>query len=296
MNNIEITTSSTCDLTVDLLNKNNIKYIEFNYQYDNNMCKDNFYKDISPKEFFSDLDKHEVKTSQPSPEEYVKLWEDILQNGKDILHIELSSGISGAYNSSLIAKDMILEKYPNSKIEIIDSLCASAGLGLLVLEAIDKKNNYENIIDFYKYLNDFKLNINHIFISSDLSQFFKGGRLSKTGFIVGKLLNIVPIMSVDKDGKLYVFKKTRNVNNALKEIADIMSKIIIKGSDYDNRVLISNSDCIDLAEKMIELLKPLYLKSNILMENVYNIGFVIGSHTGKGTLAVFFVGNGRDIK
>lgn len=295
MKNFEITTSSTCDLNVDILSKNNINYVRFNYQVDGKMFKDDFYKEVSPQSFFSDIANHEVMTSQPSPDDYVELWEQIVSKGNDVLHIELSSGISGAYNSSLIARDVVKEKYPDSNIEIVDSLCASAGLGILVLEAIDKKNDFDNVKDFFEYLDKFKHNINHIFISADLSQFFKGGRISKTSFVVGKLLNIVPVMSVDENGKLYIVKKARSVNNALKEIDSLMSTTIIDGDNYNHKILLSHSDCMDYVDKMLEILKPKYINANVSNENVFNIGLVIGSHTGKGTLAVFFVGNGRNI-
>lgn len=288
-----ITCSSTCDLTTKYLEEHNNPYISFYYYLDDKKCIDNFYNDKSVDEFYDSLKKYDAKTSQPSPEQFVEVWSKIIEEGKDIIHIELSSGISGAYNSALIAKDIVLEKYTDAKLYVCDSLCASSGYGLLVDIANKIKNNNESIDVCFNKIEDIKHNISHIFCTSDLSQLLKGGRISKTAFTFGKLLNIVPVMHVNNIGKLEPVDKLRGLQNAIKKMVEMISNNFNFSCDLSKSLFISHSNCKDIVDKFLTELKNKVNNIVVPSENIFNIGTVIGSHTGQGTLAVFFVGNSR---
>ena len=293
MNKYVISCSTTCDLNKEYLDKNENIIINFYYYIDDEKFVDNFYLDSDVKNFFDKVKSSNVKTSQPSPEEYISKWEEYLKNGIDILHIELSSGLSGAYNSALIAKDIMENKYKNNKIVIIDSLSASSGYGLLIKYANDYKNQNKTIDECEKYITDLRHNINHIFFTSDLSQFFKGGRISKTSYVIGNLINIIPILHVSNEGKLEVVSKQRGLNNVKNAVLDMIKSNIINGFDYDKELYISNSDCLDIANDMLNTILNQYTKINKSNTSIYDIGTVIGSHTGRGTVAIFYVGDKR---
>lgn len=288
-----ITCSSTCDLTKEYLKENNNDYVSFYYYLDDKKYIDNFYDGMNIEDFFTSLKKSDAKTSQPSPEDYVEVWSKTLDNGKDILHIELSSGISGAYNSALIAKDMVMEKYPDAKIYVVDSLCASAGYGLLVDIANKIKKNNDTIDVCFNKIEDIKHNICHIFCTSDLTQLFKGGRISKTAFSFGKLLNIVPVMHVNSIGKLEPIDKLRGLQNAIKKMVEMISNSFNYNCELSKSLFISHSYCKDIVDKFLLEFKNKVNNIVVPNENIFNIGTVIGTHTGQGTIAIFYVGNSR---
>ena len=291
MNDYVITCSTTCDLKKEHLEKNNNPYVHFSFYINDKKYLDDFYSEVSIDDFYNLIKENDSKTSQPDPDEYVKVFTKILDDGKDILHLELSSGISGAFNSANIAKDMIKDNYPDRKIYIVDSLSASSGFGLLV-DVLDKlKNDGMNIDELYKFVIDNRININCIFYTNDLSQLIKGGRISKTAGAIGKLLNIIPIMHINKEGKLEVIEKIRGRNNALKFVVDTIKKNY-KG-EYIKGFYIANSNCEDLANEAAVKLKENFTGLNDDDIKIFNIGTVIGTHTGKGTVAIFYYGEGR---
>lgn len=296
MNKYIITTSSTCDLTKDYLKQNNNLFASFNFYLNDEEHKDDFFEHISVNDFYSALETKIAKTSQPSPEEFINMWTPYLKDGYDIIHLELSKGLSGAYNSSLSARDIIQADYKNNNIYIVDTICASAGLGLLVMIANKKKEEGFSAKELFDYLTNNAININSVVCCSDLTQLFKGGRLSQAKYRFGKLLNIVPLIVVNKEGKLEPYKNVRGKSNAFKEIIKTAENNIKNGLDYDGQILISHSNCYDDAKALMNMLKEKFIKADASERNIYNIGTVIGSHTGKGTIAVFYVGNDRDYK
>ncbi len=293
MNNYIISCSTTCDLDREYLESNKNSVIHFYYYIDDEKYVDSFYSNIGIKDFFDKVKLSNVKTSQPSPDDYIEVWEEFLKNDIDVLHIELSSGISGAYNSALIAKDLMEEKYKNAKVLVIDSLSASTGYGMLVKIANKLKNENKNIDENFNDLMEMRHNVNHIFFTSDLSQFLKGGRISKTSYAIGKLINIIPILHVTKDGKLEAVEKARGMNNVKNAVLDMMKTNIINGFDYEGEICISNSDCENLAKDMLDTILDKYKKVNCSEKQIYDIGTVIGSHTGRGTVAIFYIGDKR---
>ena len=291
-----ITTSSTCDLTKEYMKENNNPFACFNFYLDDEEHKDDFYEHISVDDFYNSLETKKARTSQPSPEEFIEIWTPYLKEGYDIVHLELSKGLSGAYNSSLSARDIISQDYKDDNIYIVDTLCASAGLGLLLMIANQKKQEGLNAKELYDYLSDISYNINSLVSCSDLTQLFKGGRLSKTKYRFGKLLNIVPLIVVNKNGELEPYKNVRGKGNAFKEMLRCIEANVNNGLDYDGKFVISNSNCYDDAKELMDMLKDKFKKADAGEHNIFNIGTVIGSHTGKGTIALFYVGNGRDYK
>lgn len=285
MKDFIITCSSTCDLTPYYLRQHNMYYVSFYYYINDERFYDDFYKEHTVDNFYSIIKNATVKTSQPDPEQYCELWRKLIDQGHDILHIELSSGISGAVNSARIAKSMIDEENTNAKIYVVDSLTACGGYGLLLDKLYEYKKNHNEIDDVYKYAEDIKKKIKVVFLVENLDQLIKGGRISKVKGSIGKLLNIVPILHVESNGKLESVKNARGLNNAMDDIVNIIEDDI----DINNKIFINNSNCYDSAKSMFIKLKNRYENSNLSEENIYNVGTVIGAHTGSGAIVVSYI-------
>ncbi len=285
MKDFIITCSSTCDLTPYYLRQHNMYYVSFYYYINDERFYDDFYKEHTVDNFYSTIKNATVKTSQPDPEQYCELWRKLIDQGYDILHIELSSGISGAVNSARIAKSIIDEENTNAKIYVVDSLTACGGYGLLLDKLYEYKKNHNEIDDVYKYAEDIKKKIKVVFLVENLDQLIKGGRISKVKGSIGKLLNIVPILHVESNGKLESVKNARGLNNAMDDIVNIIEDDI----DINNKIFINNSNCYDSAKSMFIKLKNRYENSNLSEENIYNVGTVIGAHTGSGAIVVSYI-------
>ena len=289
MKNFVITSSSTCDMTLQFLISRNIYYVSFYYYLDDIKFYDEFFKQHTVDEYYEKIKTCSVKTSQPDPEQYKDLWVKLIDQGYDILHIELSSGISGAVNSALIAKSMVEEVRKDAKVYVVDSLLASGGVGLLLDLAYKYKQSCNDIDKVRDYVESTKTNVNSLFFVENLDQLIKGGRVSKVSGSIGKLLNIVPVLHVDSNGKLESIKKSRGLNNAIDEVINLMKSNI----NDDSEIIISHSNCNDNAIKLSEKIKSTFPNCDLNNENITNIGTVIGGHTGKGCVAVFYLGKGR---
>ena len=213
----------------------------------------------------------------------------MIEQGNDILHIELDSGISGAVNSALIAKTMVEEKHPEAKVYVVDSLTATCGYGLLLDKLYDYKNSGHTIDETFKYAEELKHNINIVFMVKNLDQLIKGGRVSKVSGGIGKILNIIPILHVDVNGKLESINKTRGFNNAIVEIINTMKKNI----HPNDKIMLAHSDCIDDLNILYDKIKSEFPNAIYDEDVITNIGTVIGGHTGKDCLVVSYIGDGR---
>ena len=286
MKDFIITCSSTCDLTPFYLRKHNMYYVSFYYYINNERFYDDFFKDHTIDNFYELIKTNTVKTSQPDPEQYENLWKKLISQGYDILHIELSSGISGAVNSALIARDIVKESNPEAKIYVVDSLNASAGYGLLLEKIYDYKKENNDIDKVYEYTENLKKNLFTLFFVENLDQLIKGGRVSKVAGGVGKLLNIVPVMHVSSEGKLETLKKVRGISSAMDEVVSIIGDT----GNLNDKVFITNSNCVDNAKEMASRIKNKF--PNIILDDSYitSIGTVIGGHTGKGCIAISYIG------
>ncbi|WP_406242616.1 DegV family protein [Tissierella carlieri] len=208
------------------------------------------------------------------------------------MHISLSTGLSGAYNSACMAKEELLSRYPEQKIMIVDSLGASSGYGLLTDLAADMRDRGSSIEEVYEWLEGNKLNVHHWFFSTDLTHYKRGGRISATSAVVGNLLNICPLLNMSYDGKLISREKIRGKKHVIAEIVKKMKKHAENGIEYSGKCFISNSACYDDARMVADLIEEKFpnLKGKVMINSV---GTVIGSHTGPGTVALFFLGDKR---
>ncbi len=293
MKDYVITCCSTVDLTNDFLEENNVKYLEFKYLLNEKEYFDDMGKSISPKEFFKQIENGAMPTtSQNNSDRYIKFWEPILKKGNDIIHVTLSSGISGSYNSARLAKQYLEEKYPDSKLIVIDSLGASSGSGLIVSYLIDMKKEGKTIEECEQWALDNVLNVHYWFTSTDLTSYRRGGRISSTSFFVGTLLKICPVMNVDTSGRLIPRKKIRTKEKSIKELLNCMEEHAKNGLNYDGKCYICNSDCEEDANKLKQMVEEKFVKLKGKVK-IFNIGAVIGSHSGPGTVAIFFLGDKR---
>lgn len=289
----KLTCCSTVDLSNEFLEANNVKYISYKYMIDGKEYYDDMGKSISSDKFFKQIeDGAEPVTSQINSEEYIKFFEPLLKEGEDILHVCLSSGLSGSYNSARIAKEYLDEKYPDRKLYIVNSLGASSGSGLLVSYLIDMRDSGESIDKCFEWAEDNKLNVHHWFISTDLTSYRRGGRISSTSFFFGKLLRICPLMNMDYNGKLIPRKKIRTKEKALVELANMATLHANDALNYNGKCYISHSASLNDAKKLKGYIEERFVNLKGKVE-IYNIGTVIGSHSGPGTIALFFMGDKR---
>lgn len=289
----KLTCCSTVDLTNEYLEKNDVSYISFKYTLNEKDYFDDMGKSISANDFFKLIEEGaEPLTSQINSEKYIEFWEPFLKNGEDVLHITLSSGLSGSYNSAMLAKNYLNEKYPNSKLYVVDSLGASSGSGALIQYLIDLRESDKTIEECYEWVENNKLNMHYWFISTDLTSFRRGGRISSTSFFIGQLLKICPLMNVDNNGKLIPRVKVRTKDKALNELVNKMEIHANDGINYNGKCLISHSARFEDATKLKKIIENKFVNLKDKVE-IYDIGTVIGSHTGPGTIALFFFGDKR---
>ena len=284
---------STADLSREHFEKRGISFICFHFELDGTPYMDDLGKSIPFDEFYQRMtDGADTKTSQINVEEYCEYFERFLQEGKDILHLTLSSGISGSVNSARIAQGMLREKYPERNIFIVDSLAASSGYGLLMDKLADLRDEGKSIDEVRDWAEENKKKLQHWFFSTDLTFYVKGGRVSKTAGFIGNVMNICPLLNVNFEGKLIPRQKVRTKKKVIAEIVDKMEQNAENGLDYDGKCYISNSACEEDAKAVAELVEARFPKLNGKVE-INSIGTTIGSHTGPGTVALFFWGKER---
>lgn len=285
---------STADLTKEHFIKRDISYIYFHFELDGKMYDDDLGESIAFDDFYRAMaEGADTKTSQINAGEFEEYFEKYLKEGKDILHVTLSSGISGVWNSAMIAKSILEERYPERKIYIVDSLGASSGYGLLMDRLADLRDQGMSVDELYQWAEDHKLNVQSWFFSTDLTFFVKGGRISKASGFVGGVLNICPLMNIDRDGKLIPRYKIRTKKKVIDAIVNQMEQHAENGHDYDGNCYISQSACLEDAEAVVKLIEERFPKMKGKVE-INNIGTTIGSHTGPGTVALFFWGEERE--
>ena len=287
MRDYVITVNSTVDLPKEWLEERHVPVIPLKYTIDGETYTD--MEGLSAKEFFDKLREGKMSTtSQVNPDEAADMLEPFLKEGKDILHLGFSSGLSGTLNSMKIAGEMLQEKYPEAKVIVIDTLCACLGEALLLYKALQQKEKGMNIDELAQWVEENKLHICHNVTVDDLHHLQRGGRISKTTAVLGTLVQIKPIIHMDDNGKLQVIGKERGRKKSLNKIVD-MAVEQSKGWDNDI-IMITHGDCIKDAEYVAKLVREKMGIDNILINN---IGTVIGSHTGPGVVAVFCMGNKR---
>ena len=285
---------STADLSEAHFRKREIKYICFHFSLDGKDYLDDLGKSIPFEDFYDAMaNGAETQTSQVNVSEFINYFTPFLEKGLDILHVCLSSGLSGVYNSANIAKTELMTKYPDRKILIVDSLGASSGYGLLMDKLADLRDSEMEIYDLYNWINDHKLELHHWFFSTDLSFYVKGGRISHTAGWIGNVLNICPLLNMDNLGRLIPRQKCRGKKKVINEIVTKMENHAQDGLNYNGKCYISNANCIEDAREVAKLVEEKFPKLDGKVE-INSVGTTIGSHTGPGTVALFFWGDTRN--
>ncbi|WP_205407692.1 DegV family protein [Thermophilibacter mediterraneus] len=284
---------STADVTRDWLESRKIAYLYFNYYLDGKVCKDDFGATNSPAELYAKmLAGADAKTSQISAGDYIAHFEKYLAQGLDVVHLTLSSGISGTYNSACAARDQLAEKYPERRVYVVDSLAASSGYGLLMDRLAELRDAGMGAAELAAWAEEHKGEVQHWFFSSDLTFFIRGGRISKAAGLVGGMLKICPVMDVAPDGSLAVKEKIRTKAKAEKRVVEKMEELAEGGLDYSGKCYISQSECLEDAREVAALVEQRFPKLDGKVE-IFPIGATIGVHTGPGTVALFFWGKKR---
>ncbi|MBQ7874564.1 MAG: DegV family protein [Oscillospiraceae bacterium] len=284
---------STADLTKEHFEARDIKYICFHYKLNGVDYADDLGQSIPFEEFYQRMDSGEdTQTSQVNVSEYLEYFTKFLEEGKDILHLSLSSGISGSFNAATNAAKIAKERYPERKIYIVDSLAASSGFGLLVDKMADLRDGGMGIDELRDWTEANKRRLHHWFFSSDLKFFIKGGRVSKTSGTIGTILGICPLLNVDCEGHLTARAKIRSKKKVIQEIVKRMEENADDGLDYSGKCYISQSACVEDAKEVAKLIEERFTKLDGKVIINY-VGTTIGSHTGPGTVALFFWGKER---
>lgn len=284
---------STADLSKKHFQDREISYICFHYELDGKSYLDDLGETMSFAAFYEAMAKGaDTKTSQINVAEFEEYFEGFLKEGKDVLHLTLSSGISGAYNSARLAKISLEEKYPERKLYVVDSLCASSGYGLLMDRLADLRDAGQDIDQVCRWAEENKGHLQSWFFSTDLTFFIKGGRVTKTAGFVGTMLRICPLLHVDKEGKLIPKQKVRTKKMVIEAIVKKMEELAEDGTAYSGKCYLSHSACLADAEAVAALVEKRFSRLDGKVQ-INDIGTTIGSHTGPGTVALFFWGAER---
>lgn len=294
MNEFILSCGSTVDLKPEHLKKRNLHVMNFRFMVDNIEYVDDFGKTLSYEKLYSAMDAgKKTATSQINSAEYVQAYEEFFKQGKDVISVVLSSGITGTYHAALMAKKELEEKYPQNKLYVIDSLCASSGYGMLMDMLADYRDEGHTAIQVVEYAEKIKKRIHHLFFSTDLSAYVKGGRISAASGLFGTLLHICPLLYVNPEGKLIPEKKLMGKKRAMNELLNEMKDRIQDGTDYNGRCYLCHSSAFNDALELAKMIENTFdnLKGKCI---IYDIGATIGCHTGRGTVAAFFVGKQRE--
>lgn len=284
---------STADLSKERFNKREIQYVCFHFTLGDQEYLDDLGESVSPEELYRRMVAGEnTKTSQVSAAEYEALFEKNLKEGKDVLHVTLSTGISGTYNSACVARDILSERYPDRKIYVVDSLGASSGYGLIMETLADMRDAGMGIDELYQWIEAHKLELHHWFFSTDLTFYIRGGRISKTAGFIGSVMGICPLLNMDNEGKLIPREKIRTRKKVIRRIVEKMEENARDGLNYSGKCFLSQSECMEDAREVAALVEERFPKLDGKVE-IFPIGATIGSHTGPGTIALFFWGGER---
>ena len=290
MNNFIITTDTTSDLPAAYVAQHQLGMLSLTYTINDTTYS--WEHPLPVKEFYDCMRQGSLPTtSQANPEEAAAVFEKIInEQNADILHIAFSSGLSGSYNSARLAAEELSEKYPDRKIIVIDSLCASLGEGLLVHKAVTLKEQGHTLEETADWIEANKLHLVHNFTVNDLFHLYRGGRVSKTAAFLGTMISLKPLLHVDDEGHLIPLSKVRGRKKSLIALVDAMEKQIGSWRDKNDTIFISHGDCLADAEFLAQEVRR---RLHVPRIEINYVGPVIGAHSGPGTLALFFLGTAR---
>ena len=288
-----LTCCSTADLPKDYFEQRKIPYVCFHFTMDGVEYPDDLGQSMPFDEFYARIDAGAMPTtSLVNTAQFLAFFEPFLKDGKDILHLSFSSGLSGTYASAILAQDELKERYPERTIRVIDSLGASSGYGLMLDKLADMRDAGASLEDAASWIEENKLRLHHWFFSTDLTHYKRGGRISPAAAAIGALLNIYPLMNMDETGHLTPRFKINGKKRVMREMVKQMEQYAENGLDYDQKCFLSNSACMEDAKTVAALVEQTFPKLNGKVM-INSIGTVIGSHTGPGTVALFFWGDSR---
>ncbi len=286
---------STVDFPYSYLEKREIPVLFYTYVVDGVEYVDDMGRDPEAlPRFYRFLEEGKLpSTSQINVAGYTEFFEQLLQKG-DVLHVSFTSGQSGSVNNAYLAAEELREKYPDRKIEVIDSLCSSTGYGMLVDILADMRDAGKSLEECRQWALDNRNKLHHQFFSSNMTQFRRTGRVSGATAAIATVLNICPIMRLDAAGAIKAYDKVRGKKKAVEVTVDTMEQCAQGGVDYDQKCFICHSKCIEDAEMLRTAVEERFpnLKGKI---RICNIGTIIASHSGPGTVAVFFMGDERPV-
>ena len=288
MRDFIISTDSTADLSAGYVKENNVVIYPLYYNIDGKEYAPGI-SDIPVQEFYDGMKNGKMPTtSAANPKFIMEQMQKAVDDGYDVLHINLSSGLSSSYNNAAICAQNIMEECEDAHIEVVDSLCATVGQGLLVHKAVQMRNEGKTLQETAQWLNDNKLNIVHQFIVDDLFHLVRGGRLSRSAAFVGTMLKVQPLLYLNNEGKIESMGKVRGRKKALNTLADNIGEKT-KGLSLED-VLISHADCIEDAQYVADRIKDKYSVKNVIINDICP---TIGSHTGRGAVVAAYFGNER---
>ena len=289
MSSYIIFTDTGCDINAKILEQWNIECVDLKFRFEGE-DRDYITKDMPIKDFYQRMREGKIsKTSAANLSDFLAAFEPYLQKGTDILYIGFSSGLSTTVNSCKMAMEELREKYPERKIIIVDTLCASSGQGLILYYSKLKKDEGADITENAKYVEDLLPRLCHWFTVDDLIYLKRGGRISAASAFVGGVLGIKPVLHVDDEGHLINMMKVRGRSQSIKAMADKYTEL---ADDKENGIyFISHGDCLEDAKLLESTIAGLYNNNHATI--IDDVGPVIGSHTGPGVLALFFLGKHR---
>ncbi len=281
---VRIICDSACDLPKEVINEYNLQVLPINVINGNKEYKDQV--DIDPNEVYHKMREGEIfKTSQITPIVFEEVFEKMAKEKEDCIYIGFSSGLSATYQSALLAKMAMEDKYDDFSIEIIDSKAASGGYGLIVYEVAKAASKGESKEDLVKLANAYVKGVDQIFTVDDIEYLYRGGRVSRTSAILGGMLNIKPILEVN-DGKLVPIEKVRGRTKVFKRMLELIEERKLDSDLENTTIVITHGDYVDGANKLKDMIYEKYGTKNFIINS---IGAAIGAHSGPGTIALFFM-------
>ena len=284
---------STVDLPYAYMESRDIPVLFYTYVVDGTEYDDDMGRDPQAlPRFYRFLEEGKLpQTSQINVAAYLAFFEKLLQKG-DLLHIAFTSGQSGSVHNAFLAAEELRERYPDRKLIVIDSLCSSSGYGMLVDSAADLRDAGKSIDEAAQWVLDNRNCVHHQFFSSNMTQFRRTGRVSGAAATVATVLNICPIMRLDNTGSIKAYAKVRGKKKAVEVTVDTMEQCARGGRDYDDKCFVCHSQCPEDAQLLISAIEARFPRLKGMIR-LCDIGTIIGSHAGPGTVAVFFYGSER---
>ena len=292
MSSYVLSCCSAIDLTSQWLAEHDVNCIYFAYDLGQTWYRDDFGETMPPAELYRRMLAGEhASTSQITVGEYMNAFKPFLEEGKDVLHVTLSSGITKTYYSACMAAEQLRAEYPNRTIRIVDSLCASSGYGLLMDGMVEQRDAGMGIDELADWAEAHRREVNHLFFSTDLTFFVRGGRVTPFAGAVGNVLKICPLMHVAVDGSLEVKEKIRTKARTKRRTLERMGELVRDGHDYDGPVFMSHSECLEDVQELAATIEQEYPRIRDGKVQIFPIGATVGVHTGPGTVTLFFWGN-----